>query len=179
MPHLLEQIEPVLASNFRCTHCTIALPLSTMAGGAYWVQTPPGFSIACRRSKAVCRRQNTAEHSKALRPLQSSWSSLFRLFDLSPLRCSRPHTVYGLQIFFSHSQTIDLSDQQRHTNPDPIMTTVSTSSNSGRIVTLMHDSAVLRDNPLGDPHQRKLSVYLPAAYDSPRTRIVAIPLSMT
>ena len=22
----------------------------------------------------------------------------------------------------------------------------------------MHDSAVLRDNPLGDPHQRKLSV---------------------
>jgi enterochelin esterase-like enzyme len=32
----------------------------------------------------------------------------------------------------------------------------------------MHDSAVLRDNPLGDPHQRKLSVYLPAAYDSPR-----------
>ena len=48
------------------------------------------------------------------------------------------------------------------------MTAVSASPTSGRIVTLMHDSAVLRDNPLGDPHQRKLSVYLPAAYDSPR-----------
>ena len=48
------------------------------------------------------------------------------------------------------------------------MTAVSTTPTSGRIVTLMHDSVVLRDNPLGDPHQRKLSVYLPAAYDAPR-----------
>ena len=48
------------------------------------------------------------------------------------------------------------------------MTAVSTTPTSGRIVTLMHDSVVLRDNPLGDPHQRKLSAYLPAAYDAPR-----------
>ena len=64
MLHLLEQVEPLLASNFRCTHCTIALPLSTMAGGAYRVQTPPGFGIACRRSKryADCKtQQNTAK----------------------------------------------------------------------------------------------------------------------
>ena len=48
------------------------------------------------------------------------------------------------------------------------MTAVSTSSTNGRIVTLIHDSAILRDNPLGDPHLRKVSIYLPAAYDSIR-----------
>ena len=48
------------------------------------------------------------------------------------------------------------------------MNSVSNSSNSGRIVTLIHDSTILRDNPLSDPHARKISVYLPAAYDSPR-----------
>ena len=48
------------------------------------------------------------------------------------------------------------------------MTTVSTSATSGRIVTLLHQSTVLRDNPLGDPYERKVAVYLPAAYDAAR-----------
>lgn len=48
------------------------------------------------------------------------------------------------------------------------MTTVSTAANSGRIVTLIHDSKLLKGNALGDPHQRKVSVYLPAAYDVAR-----------
>src|SRR4051812_39941493 len=36
---------------------------------------------------------------------------------------------------------------------------------SGRLVVLEHDSRILRDNPLGDPHVRKLAVWLPPQYD--------------
>jgi hypothetical protein len=36
---------------------------------------------------------------------------------------------------------------------------------SGRIVTLEHVSRVLAGNPLGDPHVRRLSVWLPPQYD--------------
>ena len=50
------------------------------------------------------------------------------------------------------------------------MTQVSRSTASGRIVTLTHDSTVLKDNPLGDPTRRRVSVYLPAAYASARNR---------
>ena len=35
----------------------------------------------------------------------------------------------------------------------------------GRVVTLEHTSAVLADNPLGDPHVRLLDVWLPPQYD--------------
>ena len=35
----------------------------------------------------------------------------------------------------------------------------------GRTVILEHTSHVLADNPLGDPHQRKLAVWLPPQYD--------------
>jgi len=37
----------------------------------------------------------------------------------------------------------------------------------GRTILLEHSSAVLADNPLGDPHQRKLAVWLPPQYDQP------------
>ena len=36
---------------------------------------------------------------------------------------------------------------------------------SGTLVVLEHDSRILRDNPLGDPHLRKLAVWLPPQYD--------------
>ena len=36
---------------------------------------------------------------------------------------------------------------------------------SGNLVVLAHDSRILRDNPLGDPHQRQLAVWLPSQYD--------------
>ena len=36
----------------------------------------------------------------------------------------------------------------------------------GRVVVLEHVSTVLRGNPLGDPHARKLHVWLPPQYDS-------------
>ncbi|HXF66060.1 MAG TPA: alpha/beta hydrolase-fold protein [Burkholderiales bacterium] len=36
---------------------------------------------------------------------------------------------------------------------------------SGTLVVLEHDSKILRDNPLGDPHVRKLAVWLPPQYD--------------
>ncbi len=36
---------------------------------------------------------------------------------------------------------------------------------SGTVVVLEHDSRILRDNPLGDPHQRQLGVWLPPGYD--------------
>jgi S-formylglutathione hydrolase FrmB len=38
----------------------------------------------------------------------------------------------------------------------------------GRIETFIHDSAVLRDNPLGDPSRREVTVYLPPEYDRER-----------
>src|SRR6267154_2300114 len=36
----------------------------------------------------------------------------------------------------------------------------------GTVVTLEHASSVLRDNPLGDPHVRKLALWLPPQYDA-------------
>lgn len=36
----------------------------------------------------------------------------------------------------------------------------------GTIVVLEHVSRILRDNPLGDPHDRKVAVWLPPQYDS-------------
>jgi len=41
---------------------------------------------------------------------------------------------------------------------------------SGSVVVVEHESRVLADNPLGDPHRRKLAVYLPAQYDEGATR---------
>ncbi len=38
-------------------------------------------------------------------------------------------------------------------------------SASGTVVVLEHVSRILADNPLGDPHVRKLAVWLPAEYD--------------
>jgi enterochelin esterase-like enzyme len=35
----------------------------------------------------------------------------------------------------------------------------------GTVVVLEHTSAILKDNPLGDPHVRKLAVWLPPGYD--------------
>ncbi|HEX7384572.1 MAG TPA: alpha/beta hydrolase-fold protein, partial [Burkholderiaceae bacterium] len=36
---------------------------------------------------------------------------------------------------------------------------------AGTVVLLEHDSKILRGNPLGDPHVRKLAVWLPPQYD--------------
>ncbi|HEX6997635.1 MAG TPA: alpha/beta hydrolase-fold protein [Gammaproteobacteria bacterium] len=41
---------------------------------------------------------------------------------------------------------------------------------AGRLVTLEHDSRVLADNPLGDPHVRQLHVWLPPGYDEGQGR---------
>ena len=38
-------------------------------------------------------------------------------------------------------------------------------SAAGTLVVLEHVSQVLADNPLGDPHRRKLAVWLPPQYD--------------
>ena len=40
----------------------------------------------------------------------------------------------------------------------------------GTLVLLEHDSRILRDNPLRDPHVRKLAVWLPPQYDTSRHR---------
>ena len=42
--------------------------------------------------------------------------------------------------------------------------------NPGTIVIADHDSRVLADNPLGDPHLRKLAVWLPPGYDEGTVR---------
>ncbi|MDH3588271.1 MAG: alpha/beta hydrolase-fold protein [Gammaproteobacteria bacterium] len=42
---------------------------------------------------------------------------------------------------------------------------------TGRVVTLQHDSKILRDNPLGDPYTRQLDVWLPPGYDSTKKRM--------
>src|ERR1700704_3572163 len=36
---------------------------------------------------------------------------------------------------------------------------------SGTLAVLEHTSSILKDNPLGDPHVRKLAVWLPPQYD--------------
>ena len=36
----------------------------------------------------------------------------------------------------------------------------------GALVVLEHTSEILKDNPLGDPHRRKLGVWLPPEYDA-------------
>jgi enterochelin esterase-like enzyme len=41
---------------------------------------------------------------------------------------------------------------------------------SGTLVVVEHDSRILRDNPLGDPHQRSLAVWLPSQYDGSGNR---------
>ena len=41
-----------------------------------------------------------------------------------------------------------------------------TLASSGTLVVLEHQSKVLADNPLGDPHVRKLAVWLPPQYDA-------------
>ena len=38
----------------------------------------------------------------------------------------------------------------------------------GRVVRAHHESLCLSDNPLGDPHQREVYVYLPPQYDETR-----------
>lgn len=45
------------------------------------------------------------------------------------------------------------------------MHTVSKEENCGSVIRVMHESRVLRGNPLGDPHVRELFVYLPRGYD--------------
>jgi S-formylglutathione hydrolase FrmB len=42
--------------------------------------------------------------------------------------------------------------------------------NSGRVVTVLHRSQLLRDNPLGDPYERAVDVWLPPQYDQRRAR---------
>ena len=41
---------------------------------------------------------------------------------------------------------------------------------SGTLVVLEHVSKILRNNPLGDPHTRKLAVWLPPQYDGSGNR---------
>jgi enterochelin esterase-like enzyme len=41
---------------------------------------------------------------------------------------------------------------------------------SGTLVVLEHTSKVLKDNPLGDPHVRKVAVWLPPQYDNSQRR---------
>src|SRR5258708_22920444 len=41
---------------------------------------------------------------------------------------------------------------------------------AGTLVVLEHSSGILEDNPLGDPHVRKLAVWLPPQYDGLRGR---------
>src|SRR6056297_1377740 len=47
----------------------------------------------------------------------------------------------------------------------------------GRIATLRHESRVLKDNPLGDPHVREVLVYLPPDYEQggPYPTITLLP----
>ncbi|CAN5340854.1 alpha/beta hydrolase-fold protein [soil metagenome] len=52
----------------------------------------------------------------------------------------------------------------------------SVNTRAGRVVTLEHVSHILADNPLGDPHVRPLSVWLPPGYDDPRSRSKHYPV---
>src|SRR5471032_2141993 len=45
---------------------------------------------------------------------------------------------------------------------------------TGTIVVLEHTSKILKNNPLGDPHVRKLAVWLPPGYESSARRYPAL-----
>ena len=47
----------------------------------------------------------------------------------------------------------------------------------GRVVPTTHESQCLSDNPLGDPHERDLYVYLPPQYDGTRRFPVVMMLA--
>jgi S-formylglutathione hydrolase FrmB len=46
----------------------------------------------------------------------------------------------------------------------------------GTLVVLEHHSRILKGNPLGDPHVRKLAVWLPPQYDDERARLRRFPV---
>ena len=46
----------------------------------------------------------------------------------------------------------------------------TTTGTAGTLLQLAHTSKVLKNNPLGDPHQRTLPVYLPPGYDAHPTK---------
>jgi enterochelin esterase-like enzyme len=48
----------------------------------------------------------------------------------------------------------------------------------GTVVVLEHVSRLLKGNPLGDPHVRKLAVWLPPSYDAQRSRAKRFPMLM-
>jgi enterochelin esterase-like enzyme len=50
------------------------------------------------------------------------------------------------------------------------MTLKRSTAPAGTLVVLDHTSKVLRNNPLGDPHVRKLGVWLPPGYDASKRR---------
>lgn len=52
-------------------------------------------------------------------------------------------------------------------------------STAGRVVRMRIDSRVLRDNPLGDPAERDLFVYLPAGYDASPSRRYPVVLVLS
>jgi len=55
------------------------------------------------------------------------------------------------------------------------MTLKRPQGSAGTLVVLEHSSKILQDNPLGDPHLRKLGVWLPPQYDTgPRRRFPAL-----
>ncbi|HET9547463.1 MAG TPA: hypothetical protein VFO97_06485, partial [Desertimonas sp.] len=45
---------------------------------------------------------------------------------------------------------------------------------AGRVDELVIDSALLSDNPLGDPHERPLWVYVPPGYDDSAARYPSV-----
>src|SRR4051812_44005150 len=50
---------------------------------------------------------------------------------------------------------------------------------AGTVVVLEHSSEVLKDNPWGDPHVRKLAVWLPPEYDGASLRRFPVLYDMT
>ncbi|MEZ5595244.1 MAG: alpha/beta hydrolase-fold protein [Pseudomonadales bacterium] len=53
------------------------------------------------------------------------------------------------------------------------------SSPRGQLVTLRHDSRILADNPLGDPHERDLPVWLPPGYRATGKRHYPVLFDLT
>src|ERR1700745_297254 len=63
-----------------------------------------------------------------------------------------------------------MSQSQEITIPDPAMALKRPKAPAGTLVVLEHDSRILADNPLGDPHVRKLAVWLPPEYEHSKRR---------
>ena len=120
---------------------------------------PPGRA----RRVAPPHERDRARHRRAARSRRTSAAP--RRPSTSPRPCARRSSTRRSRARSSSRRS--RKPQQRN---DAMTLKRPDLGARGRVVVLEHDSKILRGNPLGDPHVRKLAVWLPPQYDEGATR---------